>query len=197
MIKIQPLSRSYWGPALSWQHSSLCVLGAGSSTRGRRHFYAHRRAGQGQRWLWLQGWPQRVHFRAKLAPPVLLRILTLMNSGFKLNKTKKARNKTKQNSKSTRHALPKVPLRFFFPSYADKTLLVNSAAKLEEGKVLLHCFCKSSLEGRFWQWIISSWKQLAQTCTSEEPASQAPKKGLRYGTSSWADATCSAYERVM
>lgn len=55
-------------------------------------------------------------------------------------------------------------LAFF--SYTDKTSLATFASKLKEGKVLLHCFCKSSLQGRFWQWITSSCKQLAQTCRS-------------------------------
>lgn len=36
-----------------------------------------------------------------------------------------------------------------FLSYTDKTSLATSASKLEEGKLLLHCFCKSSLEERF------------------------------------------------
>lgn len=53
-----------------------------------------------------------------------------------------------------------------FFSCADKTSLATFASKLEEGEVLLQCFCKSSLEGRFWQWITSSCKQPAQTCRS-------------------------------
>lgn len=69
-------------------------------------------------------------------------------------------------------------LGLVFFSYTDKTSLATFASKLEEGKLLLQCFCKSSLEGRFWQWTTSSSKQLVQTCRSWR-ACKAPKSTLK------------------
>lgn len=169
-------------PQGNHQHEAAGGTGAPCSTSALPQ--AQRQAKQGQPWLHLEGQPQPGHLGVKFIsghPPLaLLRILTLTNNTVikkekkkkwgrekekKRKREKKERQKGKKGRKKKRTLCPTKTALALFSSYADKTSLANFAAKLEEGKVLLHCFCKSSLEGRFWRWIISSCKQLAQTCT--------------------------------
>lgn len=114
------------------------------------------------------GPPQWVYFQLK-APHVHTTVFSQggnTHEQFGLKKNRKRRKARLVSYKTETALVFWFGMVWDFFSCTDKTSLATFASKLEEGKLLLHCFCKSSLEGRFWQWITSSCKQLAQTCRS-------------------------------